>query len=93
VALEKGLEAAIEALKPGGRLAVITFHSLEDRIVKRFLRRESRDCICPPEAAVCTCGHRATVDRITKKPIRPTASEVERNARSRSSKLRVAARI
>jgi 16S rRNA (cytosine1402-N4)-methyltransferase len=92
-ALEKGLEAAIEALKPGGRLAVITFHSLEDRIVKRFLRRESRDCICPPEAAVCTCGHRATVDRITKKPIRPTASEVERNARSRSSKLRVAARI
>jgi 16S rRNA (cytosine1402-N4)-methyltransferase len=92
-ALEKGLEVAIEVLKPGGRLAVITFHSLEDRIVKRFLRRESRDCICPPEAAVCTCGHRATVDQITKKPIRPTASEVERNARSRSSKLRIAARI
>ena len=81
------------ALKPGGRLAVITFHSLEDRIVKRFLRQESRDCICPPEAAVCTCGHRATVKRITRKPVRPTASEIENNRRSRSAKLRIAARL
>lgn len=88
--LEQGLEAATLALKPGGRLAVITFHSLEDRIVKRFFRRESRDCICPPEAAVCTCGHRATIKRITGKPIRPTAAEIENNRRSRSAKLRIA---
>jgi 16S rRNA (cytosine1402-N4)-methyltransferase len=92
-ALEQGLGAAVLALKQGGRLAVITFHSLEDRIVKRFLIRESRDCICPPEAVVCTCGHQATVERVTKKPIRPTASEIERNRRSRSAKLRIAARL
>jgi 16S rRNA (cytosine1402-N4)-methyltransferase len=90
--LERGLEAATLVLKPGGRLAVITFHSLEDRIVKRFLRQESRDCICPPEAVVCTCGHRATIRRITGKPIRPTAAEIENNRRSRSAKLRIAER-
>ena len=92
-ALERGLEAAVLALKPGGRLAVITFHSLEDRIVKRFLIEASRDCICPPEMAHCTCGHRATIERVSKKPIRPTAAEIERNHRSRSSKLRIAARV
>jgi 16S rRNA (cytosine1402-N4)-methyltransferase len=91
--LERGLGAAVSALKSGGRLAVITFHSLEDRMVKRFLIRESRDCICPPEAAICTCGHRATLERISRKPVRPTASEIERNYRSRSAKLRIAARI
>jgi 16S rRNA (cytosine1402-N4)-methyltransferase len=91
--LERGLEAATLALKPGGRLAVITFHSLEDRIVKRFMRRESRDCICPPEAAVCTCGHQAALVRITSKPVRPTADEIENNRRSRSAKLRVAERL
>lgn len=91
--LERGLDAAVRALKPGGRLAVITFHSLEDRIVKRFLSEASRDCICPPEMAHCTCGHRAMVERLSKKPIRPTAAEIERNHRSRSSKLRIAARL
>jgi 16S rRNA (cytosine1402-N4)-methyltransferase len=91
--LEQGLEAAVLALKPGGRLAVITFHSLEDRIVKRFLIEAGRDCICPPEMAHCTCGHRATVERVSKKPIRPTAAEIERNHRSRSAKLRIAARL
>ena len=92
-ALEQGLEAAVQALKPGGRLAVITFHSLEDRIVKRFLIQASRDCICPPERMQCTCGHQATVERVSRKPVRPTAAEIERNRRSRSAKLRIAARL
>jgi 16S rRNA (cytosine1402-N4)-methyltransferase len=91
--LEQGLEAAVLSLKPGGRLAVVTFHSLEDRIVKQFLAQASRDCICPPERVVCTCGHRATLERVSKKPIRPAAAEIENNPRSRSAKLRVAARL
>jgi 16S rRNA (cytosine1402-N4)-methyltransferase len=90
--LAKGLEAALAVLRPGGRLAVISFHSLEDRIVKTFFAREVRDCICPPESLVCTCGHRATVEWITKKPIRPGPQEVEMNPRSRSAKLRIVAK-
>jgi 16S rRNA (cytosine1402-N4)-methyltransferase len=90
--LEQVLQDALTLLKPGGRLAVITFHSLEDRIVKRFLLRESRDCICPPRTMVCTCGHRATVEQVTRKPVQPQDSEVDRNPRSRSAKLRVAAK-
>ena len=91
--LEAGLEAALKVLKPGGRLAVIAFHSLEDRIVKRFLAREARDCLCPPEALVCTCGHRARVKIITKKPIRPDEGEVRDNPRSRSARLRIAVKV
>ncbi len=91
--LEAALPQAVELLASGGRLAVISFHSLEDRLVKRFLRRESRDCICPPEAPACMCDHQATVRLITRKPIRPTAEEVESNPRSRSARLRVAERI
>jgi 16S rRNA (cytosine1402-N4)-methyltransferase len=90
--LEEGLTAAVSVLKTGGRLAVITFHSLEDRIVKRFFVQESRDCICPPEAMVCTCGHHATVDVLTRKPIRPGEEQVAWNPRSRSAKLRIAAK-
>ncbi len=92
-ALEEALPQAVEVLAPGGRLAVISFHSLEDRLVKRFMRRESRDCICPPESPVCICGHRATLRLVMRKPVRPTADEVAANPRSRSARLRVAERI
>jgi len=92
-ALEEALPQAVEILALGGRLAVISFHSFEDRIVKEFMRRESRDCLCPPEIPVCRCGHRRSLQVITKKPIRPTPEEVERNPRSRSARLRIAARF
>ena len=91
--LEAVLPQAVELLKPGGRLVVIAFHSLEDRIVKRFLVQESRDCVCPPRAPQCVCDHRATLSRITKKPLRPSEDEVERNPRSRSARMRVAERV
>jgi len=91
--LESVLPQAVDLLRPGGRLLVIAFHSLEDRIVKRFLVRESKDCICPPRLPQCVCGHVATVKRLTKKPIRPTCAQVAANARSRSARLRVAERL
>lgn len=77
----------------GGRLAVISFHSLEDRIVKQYLQRESRDCICPPELPVCRCGHLATFRLVTRRAIRPSSSEIARNPRARSAVLRVAERV
>jgi 16S rRNA (cytosine1402-N4)-methyltransferase len=92
-AIEAALPQAVEILAPGGRLALISFHSLEDRLVKQFLRRESRDCICPLEAPICTCGHRATLRLITRKPVRPTAEEIAANPRSRSARLRVAEKM
>jgi len=88
-ALERVLPQAIAQLKPGGRLAVISFNSLEDRIVKQYFKQESQDCICPPEHPICTCGHKATVDIITKKPIIPSSAEVNENPKARSAKLRV----
>lgn len=88
-ALERVLPQTIAQLKPGGRLAIISFHSLEDRIVKQFFRQESQDCICPPEQPVCTCRHKATIDIITKRPIVPNLSEIDANPRARSAKLRV----
>lgn len=91
--LEAALPQAVALLRPGGRLAVITFHSLEDRIVKAFMRRESRDCICPPGLPVCVCGHTASLRLITRKPITPSAEKVQTNPRSRSAKLRVAERM
>jgi 16S rRNA (cytosine1402-N4)-methyltransferase len=91
--LREGLTAALSVLGPGGRLAVISFHSLEDRIVKQFLAREAKDCICPPEALICTCAHRATVEVITRKPIQASSHEVARNPRSRSARLRIAAKL
>jgi 16S rRNA (cytosine1402-N4)-methyltransferase len=92
-ALERGLPQAVDLLKPGGRLAVISFHSLEDRIVKQFVRREASDCICPPEQPVCTCGHKARLLLINRKPITASAAEIDRNPRARSAKLRIAERI
>lgn len=91
--LEAALPQAVGLLRPGGRLAVIAFHSLEDRVVKRFIARESRDCVCPPRVPVCVCGHPATLTPITKKPVRATADEVARNPRSRSARLRIAERL
>lgn len=92
-AVERALPQAITALVPGGRLAVITFHSLEDRIVKQFFRREARGCICPPSAPVCTCEHEPSIKLVTRKPVAPTAEEVTANPRSRSAKLRIAEKL
>ncbi len=89
-ALERFLPQAVTALSPGGRLAIIAFHSLEDRIVKQFFRRESRDCLCPPRQPVCTCGHKATLNVLTPRPLTPTEAEVAANPRARSARLRVA---
>ncbi|MBN1309795.1 MAG: 16S rRNA (cytosine(1402)-N(4))-methyltransferase RsmH [Anaerolineae bacterium] len=91
--LESALPQAVDLLKPGGRLAVISFHSLEDRIVKQFMKREATDCLCPPELIVCQCGHKATLRLVTRKPIEATEEEVAANPRSRSAKLRIAARM
>src|SRR5438045_5036401 len=77
--IETGLRAALTTLKPGGRMATISFHSLEDRLVKSFFNVESKDCICPPQQPVCTCGHRATLRIITRHPLRPSDAEVPPN--------------
>ncbi len=92
-ALGRALPQAVRALAPGGRLAVISFHSLEDRMVKQFFRRESQDCICPPEQPTCTCGHKASIKEINKRPIQAGEEEVRENPRARSAKLRVAEKI
>jgi 16S rRNA (cytosine1402-N4)-methyltransferase len=91
--LEIGLEQAVSLLASGGRLAVISFHSLEDRVVKHFLRQESKDCICPPERPMCTCGHKAILRLHTQRPIRPQEAEIQANPRARSARLRVAERL
>jgi 16S rRNA (cytosine1402-N4)-methyltransferase len=92
-ALEEVLPQTLEALASGGRLAVISFHSLEDRMVKQFFRKESKDCLCPPRQPICTCGHKATLRELTSKPIRPQEDEIRNNPRSRSARLRIAERI
>jgi 16S rRNA (cytosine1402-N4)-methyltransferase len=91
--IEAGLRAALSTLKPGGRMATISFHSLEDRLVKSFFNVESKDCICPPQQPVCTCGHRATLRIITRRPVRPSEEEIAVNPRARSARLRVAEKL
>jgi 16S rRNA (cytosine1402-N4)-methyltransferase len=88
--LEEVLPAALELLKPGGRLAVISFHSLEDRIVKHFLRDRERGCECPPDFPVCVCGHEPELRAIERRPIRPSDAEIAANPRAASARLRAA---
>jgi 16S rRNA (cytosine1402-N4)-methyltransferase len=91
--LGTGLAGALAALRPGGRLAVISYHSGEDRIVKRFLARESRDCVEEPLPPVCTCGHRAQLRLLARRGITPSETEIRRNRRARSARLRVAEKL
>jgi 16S rRNA (cytosine1402-N4)-methyltransferase len=91
--LEQGLQAAISILRPGGRLGVISFHSLEDTIVKNALHVAAQNCICPPQQPHCTCAHRATLFLLTRKVIKPDAAELAANPRARSARLRVAERL
>lgn len=91
--LEEFLDQAAERLGAGGRLAIITFHSGEDRIVKRFLKGKAQGCICPPEFPVCRCGLTAEMKILTRKPIVPSEKEIEANPRARSAKLRIAEKI
>ena len=92
-ALEAVLPQAVRVLAPAGRLVVISFHSLEDRLVKTFLRQEARDCVCPPDVPVCSCEHKASLRIVTRRPMTPSAAERAENRRSRSAKLRVAEKL
>jgi len=91
--MQAGLPAAFEMLRPGGRLAVISFHSLEDRIAKRFLKDRARGCICPPEFPVCVCGHEPELRILTPKPVRPSSTETASNPRAAAARLRAAVKV
>jgi 16S rRNA (cytosine1402-N4)-methyltransferase len=88
--LESALPSALEMLRPGGRLAVISFHSLEDRIVKRFLRMKEKGCTCPPDFPVCVCGHEPELRALSRRPIKPSPNELAANPRASSARLRAA---
>ena len=87
------MEASIRCLKPGGRLCVITFHSLEDRIVKRAFAQAAKGCTCPKDFPICVCGKKPLVKLVSRKPILPSPQEVESNPRARSAKLRVCEKL
>ena len=91
--LEKAIQDFVDCLAPGGRICIITFHSLEDRIVKRCLKTLENPCICPPRAPICTCGRKPSVKVLGKGAIQPSEEETERNPRARSAKLRVAEKL
>jgi 16S rRNA (cytosine1402-N4)-methyltransferase len=102
--LEKALPQILDVLRAGredkraveedgGRMVIISFHSLEDRRVKEFMRREAKDCICPPDLPICMCGHKAQLRILTPKPLTPTKQEIQANPRARSAKLRAAEAI
>jgi 16S rRNA (cytosine1402-N4)-methyltransferase len=92
-AVERALPAALEMLRPGGRLAVISFHSLEDRIVKQFLRNQEHGCTCPPDFPVCVCGSEPTMRATPRRAVRPSADEIARNPRAQSARLRVGTKL
>ncbi len=91
--LKSALESSVEWMNPGGRLVVMSYHSLEDRIVKQFIREKTVDCICPPHFPQCRCDTKQTLKLVSRKPIEATAREIEQNVRARSAKLRVAERL
>jgi 16S rRNA (cytosine1402-N4)-methyltransferase len=92
-ALESVLPQAVEALEAGGRLAVLSYHSLEDRRVKHAFRADARGCVCPPDFPICVCGAKARLRLVTRKSVTPSAEEIERNPRAKSARLRVAERL